>query len=214
MILGDELNLISPIGAGASAGGIAGGGESPSVSAAPGISFSNAAAAWKDTPCAPSDRKDGPTWDSQEPGFGWVEANINPSQQPVLKPGPQRSIFFASPSTSRRTKPATVRFRRTLQRFVLSVTSPSRARARDVTRNSVSLQLDLVCPQSIHKVEDNIVQSPPIVGWWCSLCGGTGRHQPDCPLYRKTPQVRLVRSHRHQRSDGAEVCREPEKLTS
>ncbi len=39
MILRDELNLISPIGAGASAGGIAGGGESPRVSAAPGISF-------------------------------------------------------------------------------------------------------------------------------------------------------------------------------
>ena len=64
MILGDELNLISPIGAGASAGGIAGGGESPSVSAAPGISFSNVAAA-------------------------------------VLKPGPQRSLFFASLSTTK-----------------------------------------------------------------------------------------------------------------
>ena len=60
----------------------------------------------------------------------------------------------------------------------------------------------------IHKVEDNIVQSPPIVGWWCSLCGGTGRHRPDCPLYRKTSQVRLVRSHRQQPSDGAEPCAE------
>jgi len=66
----------------------------------------------------------------------------------------------------------------------------------------------------IHKVDDNIVQSPPIVGWWCSLCGGTGRHRPDCPLYRKTSRVRLVRSHRHQPSDGADGCREPEKLTS
>jgi len=54
----------------------------------------------------------------------------------------------------------------------------------------------------IHKVEDNIVQSPP--GWWCSLCGGLGRHRPDCHLY----QVRLVRSHRHKPSDGAEPCAE------
>src|SRR5216684_3131062 len=72
MILGDKLNLISPVGAGTSAGGIAGGGESPSVSAAPGISFD-------------------------------------------------------------------------------LVASPSRFHARDVTRNSVSLQLDPAARQRIHK---------------------------------------------------------------
>jgi len=201
MILGDEYTsglcavppiLISPSGAGASAGGIAGGGESPSVSAAPGISF--------DCSGGLSPTEHGSGADGREDSERWTAS--------------ERFSFFRRPLNFQTREPATVRSQRTPQRFVPSlVASPSRSHARDVTRNSVSLQLDLACPQSIHKAEDNIVQSPPVASWWCSLCGGLGCHRPDCPLYRKTPQVR-VPVHRHQSSDGADACREPEKLTS
>src|SRR6185312_2958119 len=83
------------------------------------------------------------------------------------------------------------------------------ARANVPVRRKVplilSLELDLACLQSVHKVEDDITQSPPLAAsWHCSFCGARWSHMFWCPLIEREPSrvSANVRAAIHEREDG------------
>ncbi len=138
----------------------------------------------------------------------------------MLHTGP---ISLAREPNFQTREPATVRFRRTPQRFVPSdlVTSPSRFHARDVTRNPVLLDsaasngvVDDLTAHTLNKLSDAFPTH-------CPSCGQpVPWHLAECPDLSRGPwgaepsNMRVAAVHPHHKNTGDDGCREPEKLTS
>ena len=98
------------------------------------------------------------------------------------------------------------------------------ARANVSVRSEIPLipKPDLACPQSIHKVERDPIQASPClppaspagICIWCGWPYAARWHRPECPVLRKSSDMRSVAIHVTEHSGReADTCREHLRLT-